>query len=105
MPRITAPKLCLCHKVCHKSQEQFYHVWDTLKQKTATDATWREPKNLNSHNKRLNAITQFTKRTQVPTKSVIHKEYDHFRMIFTAILCHPASWSHTVNTQHYTSLL
>ena len=61
LPCIIAPKLCLYHKVCHKSQEQFCHVWGILKQKTATDATWKESKNLNSHNKPLNAITQVDK--------------------------------------------
>jgi hypothetical protein len=77
---------------------------DMLKQKTATDATWKGPKNLNSHNTSLNAITHFTTRTPVLTKSVIHND-DYFAMIFTVILCHPVSWCQTVNTQHYTSLL
>jgi len=68
-----------------------------LKQKTATDATWKEPKNSNSHNKPLNAnkllnaITHFTTRTQVLTKSVIHKNDYYFGMIFTVISCHPPS--------------
>jgi hypothetical protein len=73
-----------------------------LKQKTATDVTWKEPKNSNSHN---NAITHFTTRTQVLTKSVIHKDEDYFGTIFTVFLCHPASWHQTVNIQHYTTLL
>jgi len=72
-----------------------------LKQKTATDTTWKEPKNSNSHN----AITHFTTRTQVLTKYVIHKDEDYFGMTFKVILCHPASWHQTVNTQHYTTLL
>jgi hypothetical protein len=76
-----------------------------LKQKTATDATQKEPKNWNSHNKPLNAITHFTTRTQVLIKSVIHKDDYYFGMIFTVILCHPASWCQNVNTQHYTSFL
>jgi hypothetical protein len=73
-----------------------------LNQKTARDKTWKGQRNWNSHHKPLNAITHFTTRNQVLTKSVTHKSEDYFGMAFTVILSYPVSQQgQTVNTQHF----